>query len=142
LRCLQLLSLNQVGHVLRCGTLAQRRRARISIDEWGTDDQRVWEESLAKGMNPDKPTRFFCGKLRRVATRPSGTAMSKHPNFGPVMTSMEQIDAALARAKAAEAAAKEQAAVDQPKKPASGRRRRVIQALEELKQRNREMARR
>jgi len=62
--------LNQVGHVLRCGTPAQRRRARISIGEWGADDERGWQEALAKGMNPDGPTRLFCGKLRRVATRP------------------------------------------------------------------------
>jgi hypothetical protein len=65
--------------------------------------------------------------------------MSKYPDFGPVTTPMEQIDAALARAKAAEAAA---AAKTQPAKPASGRRRRVVQALEELKKRNRTMAKR
>ena len=67
--------------------------------------------------------------------------MSKYPDFGPVTTPMEQIDAALARAKAAEAAAAAKA--PQPAKPpASGRRRRVVQALEELKKRNRAGARR
>ena len=64
--------------------------------------------------------------------------MKKHPNFGPVTTPLELIDAALARARAAEE--EQPHVVHSPRKPASGRRRRVIQALKDLKQRNREMA--
>lgn len=71
--------------------------------------------------------------------------MKKHPNFGPVTTPLELIDAALVRARAAELEERErgrQAEIERLKMSAAERRRRVVHTLEELKRRNREMARR